>query len=724
MAALKRKRFQLTSLPSEEKQRLAGYIKQLGGTFIDTQIFSKQVTHVICGKANRGEKYLGGCALGKWVLQKEFVEDSYKQGSWLNEEKYEWTSDILDAGTAKKLAPLYNAPRKWRLALQNTKAGAFKSWNAIVHIQDNKMKKAYERLLEAGDATIFKKKISFQDSSSLPKDLTHVFVETKLRGDVLHLESKGIVEIAVHSPDYIPEYIIKGPKETFVSSNTIMKYNNLMNAYKIPRIAEIKKTVGALPGKENGATVDVKGKEVAGKRGVKRLSTDCDLCAAKRQKTMNDLPPYVNINSTQNVQKVRHVTFPGYVSNILESCMDEECVNLGMESVTSSLSSNQVPTSKWLHIIMNHFLLNAASEQQAFQSYHLLQNILEVHPPVSCQSLYLEALAEPINEDSQNIDKSTPWEFISKVIRNSLGKQGNERMDRMQSNASLLLKFFDNLLKLDGCNGGQASSIITRILWPSDSVCQSNAEIKEFVALCCEAVKLAVDGDSKLSICHVLLDWLSMAVTLKKRDDVSGQACESLAQQLFMEISKTDSYDATKLLLQGCHCSWLKMRILELILENFDKRLIPQEYKQLLSKTLKLNKIVLCYFFLLPNMKGMEEMKGMVEQKSTVARRTRKNGKGETPLHLACIRNDAMKVDEILKQKDLDVNMTDHAGWTALHEACNRGYVQCVKKILQYHEKTNKVNLLACPDDGVTVLHDAVFNNHLAVVKLLTQAGG
>ena len=65
-----------------------------------------------------------------------------------------------------------------------------------------------------------------------------------------------------------------------------MKYNNLMNACKIPRIAEIKKTVGALPGKENGAIVDVKGKEVAGKRGMKRLSTDCDLCAAKRQKTM------------------------------------------------------------------------------------------------------------------------------------------------------------------------------------------------------------------------------------------------------------------------------------------------------------------------------------------------------------------------------------------------------------------------------------------------------
>jgi hypothetical protein len=37
--------------------------------------------------------------------------------------------------------------------------------------------------------------------------------------------------------------------------------------------------------------------------------------------------------------------------------MDEECVNLGMESVAASLSTTQVPTSKWLHIIMNHFLL-------------------------------------------------------------------------------------------------------------------------------------------------------------------------------------------------------------------------------------------------------------------------------------------------------------------------------------------------------------------------------
>ncbi len=70
----------------------------------------------------------------------------------------------------------------------------------------------------------------------------------------------------------------------------------------------------------------------------------------------------------------------------------------------------------------------------------------------------------------------------------------------MQKNTSLLLKFFDNLFKRDGCNIGQSSSIITRILWPSDSLCQSKTEVKEFVALCCEAVKLAVSDDSKVKM--------------------------------------------------------------------------------------------------------------------------------------------------------------------------------------------------------------------------------
>ena len=57
------------------------------------------------------------------------------------------------------------------------------------------------------------------------------------------------------------------------------------------------------------------------------------------------------------VSQSQHLTFPGYVSNILETCIDEACVNLGVEALNSSVSRDQAPTSKWLHIIMSRFLL-------------------------------------------------------------------------------------------------------------------------------------------------------------------------------------------------------------------------------------------------------------------------------------------------------------------------------------------------------------------------------
>ena len=53
---------------------------------------------------------------------------------------------------------------------------------------------------------------------------------------------------------------------------------------------------------------------------------------------------------------------------------------------------------------------------------------------------------------------------------------------------------------------------------------------------------------------------------------------------------------------------------------------------------------------------------------------------------MACIHDNVNIVEDILKNV-VDVNATDHAGWTALHEACNHGNLECVKKILEYHGK-------------------------------------
>lgn len=75
--------------------------------------------------------------------------------------------------------------------------------------------------------------------------------------------------------------------------------------------------------------------------------------------------------------------------------------------------------------------------------------------------------------------------------------------------------------------------------------------------------------------------------------------------------------------------------------------------------------------------------------KSSLTRRqimniNKKNHKGETLLHLACMRNSVDKVRELLKIPGIDVNASDNNGWTALHEACNHNNPECVMELLNF----------------------------------------
>jgi len=61
----------------------------------------------------------------------------------------------------------------------------------------------------------------------------------------------------------------------------------------------------------------------------------------------------------------------------------------------------------------------------------------------------------------------------------------------------------------------------------------------------------------------------------------------------------------------------------------------------------------------------------------------RRNFKGETALHRACINNQHDKVVQLLAIPGVDPNAGDNAGWTPLSEACNLGHVDCVKELLK-----------------------------------------
>ncbi|XP_058462858.1 tonsoku-like protein [Malaya genurostris] len=98
----------------------------------------------------------------------------------------------------------------------------------------------------------------------------------------------------------------------------------------------------------------------------------------------------------------------------------------------------------------------------------------------------------------------------------------------------------------------------------------------------------------------------------------------------------------------------------------------------------------------------------------------RRNNKGETQLHQACISG-----NKVLAQKLLDqghpVNIRDHAGWLPLHEACIHGHKEIVEMLLDRGAHINDKGGTSC--DGITPLYDACSNGNLEVVQLLLDRG-
>jgi len=96
---------------------------------------------------------------------------------------------------------------------------------------------------------------------------------------------------------------------------------------------------------------------------------------------------------------------------------------------------------------------------------------------------------------------------------------------------------------------------------------------------------------------------------------------------------------------------------------------------------------------------------------------SKKNTKGETPLHTAAIRGSSRLVKQLLKM-GADPNVQDNAEWSPLHEACNRGNLSVVKVLKEFGAD---LNLTGFGRDSP--LHDAARNGHIKVVKFLVRSG-
>nr|XP_033497866.1 tonsoku-like protein [Epinephelus lanceolatus] len=110
----------------------------------------------------------------------------------------------------------------------------------------------------------------------------------------------------------------------------------------------------------------------------------------------------------------------------------------------------------------------------------------------------------------------------------------------------------------------------------------------------------------------------------------------------------------------------------------------------------------------------------MVSGRRKAGRWNKRNEKGETSLHRACIDGNLRQTQYLVEQGH-PVNPRDYCGWTPLHEACNHGHYDIVALLLEHGANINDPGGPLC--EGVTPLHDALACGNLKVARLLVERG-
>src|SRR5690606_19437164 len=89
----------ISNAQGEERTRMEKTIRRLGGT-IEGQ-FTTQTTHLITPEPSMTAKCLAACITGCWMLKPSFVEESAKQGTFLQEHPFQWKPQDCKKDAAK-----------------------------------------------------------------------------------------------------------------------------------------------------------------------------------------------------------------------------------------------------------------------------------------------------------------------------------------------------------------------------------------------------------------------------------------------------------------------------------------------------------------------------------------------------------------------------------------------------------------------------------------------
>ncbi|KAK6188092.1 hypothetical protein SNE40_004350 [Patella caerulea] len=490
---------------------------------------------------------------------------------------------------------------------------------------------------------------------------------------------------------------------------------------------------------------------------------------------------------------------PMSMTNIIDMCIEDEQYMSSLNLISSSISTTCCLKSTTLYSMMKCILLESTSSQITNMAYTTLMNHLLLHPPVThhLQTIYSQSF-QPDHSTDDNTGK-TLWNFISSVMQSALMELTNE--DENLFNNLMLLKYilavFEVNFKhfINSIENGESGKISHRsclfiqYLWSPGFLIFTNRQTRDLLQYFEDCLTIPRSIPQKFQLLEILTAFFNLTCQCFKLVESNWSASAILeplvgnrTQSFITEFSQrilnscVDEASLFETILQSMKPSWICLGVSAHLLSMYDDYLLLEGVEQ---TPITLSKIVTQYFFLLPRLhfnkpveplqekniaswarrsvmtlplKKEESFTSKVNQKSThinpdnetvkADRRLRqrinkKNYKGETPLHVACIKNDVRRLKQLLAVPGINVNATDNYGWSPLHEACNHGNIECAELLLKYSpmktvdsyfspgsEKYRKVDLLLCNVDGITALHDAVNCGWTDICQLLIKHGG
>ncbi|XP_014792348.1 PREDICTED: SMC5-SMC6 complex localization factor protein 1 isoform X1 [Calidris pugnax] len=748
---------QFTGFKKREKAALLKWLFRLDCVFLPDKKY-RNCTHLIAKKPCKSEKFLAACAAGKWILTKEYIINSAESGRWLDETTYEWGYEIeKDTHYSPQRQ---SAPKRWREELTRWSApGAFHRWKVVLPAKEgDKRMASIRRVLQAGKATIC-------SSQKAECGITHVFILNKI---CPVQNKKGLSEARYYPVQYLGDYLFENEIQNTEDILAAQETNQIMSNTQLSamRSAVIKHMYFAVTVKHrivqkdqlNKCSPEVENTTLS--RGTwymleglmeEYLFPDVitELAAGQKYSTppvqlLHFLLEYALLGSTDAIfyAKLHHALYlvlhcdpPWKSSSMLKYYLDllqcpickkgtwsfiEMLVRscLYCKTICHGVSvSGRGDEQRRVHKTLLKFFFDVVKAEVEFLTKSLVEGTDSQHQQVMPQTVLLKTFwlgGETSVLFTKHINILTDWVILSH-------RELNRRNDAFTCEiAGLLNAILGTVVEY---------WIISSLLMNRNMFHQIADDLAHYIAISCDDFSIS---ELKMFISSIPSRWLQMFVAeavfkkmcLQRNIAISKEPLSlqkivccylpALREVGMQETRRMQKAKKTKIGQRPCPESQRALQMLYGDKQN-QVKVLPDLPDLIFNKCPTLTK----------KLRTQPEVEASYTKENcyVLAEEVhfyKRNLKGETALHRACIRNKVERLIQLLSSPGIDINVKDYAGWTPLHEACNHGSTVCVREILQ---RCPEVDLLS-QVDGVTPLHDALSNGHVEIGKLLLQHGG